>query len=56
MPSVSQRQHNFMAMIAHDKAKAKEKGVPQSVARDYAREDAKRADKAKKRYGGKRGR
>lgn len=53
MPSVSEKQHNLMAMVAHDKAKAKEKGIPQKVARDYVREDAKRAEKAKKRYGKK---
>lgn len=42
-----------MKAAAHDKKFAKKAGVPQSVARDYAREDAKRSGKAAKRYGKK---
>lgn len=53
MPSTSEAQRRLMAAAAHDKKFAKKAGVPQSVARDYNREDAKRAAKAGKRYGKK---
>ena len=39
MPSKSKKQHNFMEMIAHDPKKAKEKGVPQSVGKDFEKAD-----------------
>lgn len=39
MPSTSPKQHNFMEMIAHDPGKAREKGVPQSVGRDFVEAD-----------------
>lgn len=39
MPSVSQRQHNFMEMVAHDPAAAKRVGVPQSVGQDFVKAD-----------------
>lgn len=42
-----------MQAAAHDKKFADKVGIPQNVARDYNREDAKRAEKAKKRYGKK---
>ena len=43
MPSVSKKQHNFMAAIAHNPAFAKKVGVPQSVGKDFDE-----ADKGKK--------
>jgi len=48
MPSVSKKQHNLMAMVAHDPAAAKRVGIPQSVGKEFAS-----ADKGKKfREGG----
>ena len=43
MPSTSKKQHNFMAMIAHNKDAAKKAGVKQSVGKDFMS-----ADKGKK--------
>jgi len=43
VPSVSKKQHNFMAAIAHNPAFAKKAGVPQSVGKDFSA-----ADKGKK--------
>ena len=43
MPSHSLKQHNLMAMVAHDPAAAKRMGIPQSVGREYVQ-----ADKGKK--------
>lgn len=43
MPSVSQKQHNLMAMVANNPAKAKQLGIPQSVGQEYMS-----ADKGKK--------
>lgn len=43
MPSVSKRQHNLMAMVAHDPAAAKRVGIPQSVGKEFVA-----ADKGKK--------
>ena len=52
MPSKSGKQHRYMAMIAHNPAKAKEEGVPQSVAREFVEADKdKKFSRAKKRYG-----
>lgn len=39
MPSVSQKQHNLMAMVANNPAKAKELGVPQSVGKEFVKAD-----------------
>jgi hypothetical protein len=39
MPSTSNRQHNFMEMVAHDPAAAKRVGVPQSVGQDFVKAD-----------------
>lgn len=39
MPSVSQKQHNLMAMVANDPAKAKQLGVPQSVGQEFVQAD-----------------
>ena len=48
MPSVSKKQHNLMAMVAHDPAAAKRVVIPQSVGKEFAS-----ADKGKKfREGG----
>ena len=35
MPSVSKKQHNFMAAVAHNPAFAKKAGVPQSVGKEF---------------------
>ena len=43
MPSVSKKQHNLMAAVAHNPAFAKKVGVPQSVGKDFTA-----ADKSKK--------
>jgi len=43
VPSVSQKQHNLMAMVANDPAKAKQLGIPQSVGAEFMN-----ADKGKK--------
>jgi len=43
MPSVSKKQHNLMAMVAHDPKAAKRVGIPQSVGKDFSE-----ADKGKK--------
>jgi len=43
MPSVSKKQHNFMAAIAHSPSFAKKVGVPQSVGKEF-----NKADKGKK--------
>jgi len=43
MPSVSKKQHNLMAAVAHNPAFAKKVGIPQSVGIDF-----NKADKGKK--------
>lgn len=43
MPSTSKKQHNLMAMVAHDPAAAKRVGIPQSVGAEFVK-----ADKGKK--------
>lgn len=43
MPSVSKKQHNLMAMVAHDPAAAKRVGIKQSVGKEFVS-----ADKGKK--------
>ena len=43
MPSVSKKQHNFMAAIANSPSFAKKVGIPQSVGKDFDE-----ADKGKK--------
>lgn len=47
MPSVSKKQHNFMAAVAHSPAFAKKAGVPQSVGEEFSK-----ADKGRKFKGG----
>ena len=39
MPSVSKKQHNLMAMVAHDPAAAKRLGIPQSVGKEFTKAD-----------------
>ena len=39
MPSVSSKQHNFMAAVAHSPAFAKKVGVSQSVGQDFTKAD-----------------
>lgn len=39
MPSVSQKQHNLMAMVANNPAKAKELGIPQAVGQEFTQAD-----------------
>lgn len=39
MPSVSKKQHNLMAMVAHDPAAAKRLGIPQSVGAEFTKAD-----------------
>jgi hypothetical protein len=47
MPSVSKKQHNLMAAVAHNPAFAKKVGIPQSVGIDF-----NKADKGKTFKGG----
>jgi len=47
VPSVSKKQHNLMAAVAHNPAFAKRVGIPQSVGKDFSE-----ADKGKKFAGG----
>ena len=47
MPSVSKKQHNLMAMVAHDPAAAKRLGISQSVGKEFVK-----ADKGKTFKGG----
>lgn len=42
MPSVSKKQHNLMAMVAHDPAASKRLGIPQSVGKDFVKADTGR--------------
>ena len=39
MPSVSKKQHNFMAAVANSPAFAKKAGVPQSVGKEFNQAD-----------------
>lgn len=39
MPSVSEKQRNFMAAVAHSPAFAKKAGVPQSVGKEFNQAD-----------------
>lgn len=39
MPSVSKKQHNLMAMVAHDPAAAKRLGIKQSVGKEFVNAD-----------------
>ena len=39
MPSMSKKQHNFMAAVANNPAFAKKAGVPQSVGKEFSQAD-----------------
>ena len=39
MPSVSKKQHNLMAAVAHNPAFAKKVGIPQSVGQEFSTAD-----------------
>lgn len=52
MPSTSQKQHNFMEMIAHDPSKAKKDGPSQKVAEDFVKADKATGNFRKKKGGG----
>jgi hypothetical protein len=39
MPSVSKKQHNFMAAVAHNPKFAKKVGIPQSVGEEFNKAD-----------------
>ena len=39
MPSTSKKQHNLMAMVANNPAKAKQLGIPQSVGQEFVQAD-----------------
>jgi len=45
MPSKSVKQHNLMAMIAHDPKAAKRLGIPQSVGKEFMKADKGRTFK-----------
>ena len=42
MPSISRKQHNLMAMVAHDPAAAKRLGIPQKVGKEFMKADTGR--------------
>jgi hypothetical protein len=42
VPSVSKKQHNFMAAVANNPAFAKKAGVPQSVGKEFSNADKSR--------------
>ncbi len=42
MPSVSKKQHNFMAAVANNPSFAKKVGVPQSVGKEFSNADKNR--------------
>jgi hypothetical protein len=51
MPSSSEKQHNFMEAIAHNRKFAKKAGVPQEVGKDFAAADKdKKASKHERMY------
>lgn len=45
MPSKSEKQARFMRAAAHDKDFAKRNNIPQSVAKEFVKEDQKKAKK-----------
>jgi len=46
MPSTSKKQHNLMAMVAHDPKAAKRLKIPQSVGQEYVKADKGRTFKS----------
>lgn len=49
MPSVSRKQHNYMAMLATTPGKAHKKGPSQKVAKDFIKADKKSGKFRKKK-------
>lgn len=49
MPSVSQKQHNFMEMVAHDPKAARRTGVAASVGKDFVEADKSQGKAKQKR-------
>lgn len=47
MPSVSQKQHNLMAMVANDPAAVKRVGIPQSVGKEYVKADERKSSSSR---------
>ena len=41
MPSISEKQHNLMLAVAHNPTIARERGISQSVGKEFAEADAK---------------
>jgi len=39
MPSTSKKQHNLMEMVARNPAEAQRTGVPESVAKEFVKDD-----------------
>lgn len=52
MPSVSKKQHNFMAAVANNPAFAKKAGVPQSVGKEFVKADKESGMKSMKKMAG----
>ena len=48
MPSVSKKQHNFMAAVANNPKFAKKAGVPKSVGEEFMKADTKKPMKMNK--------
>ena len=46
MPSTSKKQHNLMAMVAHDPKAAKRLKIPQSVGQEFVKADKGRTFKS----------
>ena len=46
MPSISKKQHNLMAMVAHDPKAAKRLKIPQSVGQEFVKADKGRTFKS----------
>jgi hypothetical protein len=55
MPSKSNKQARFMAMLANNPEMAREEGVPMKVAKDYVKADKKSGRLKKAMRGVKRG-
>jgi hypothetical protein len=47
MPSKSEKQHRFMAAVAHNKEFARKVGVPQKVGKEFIEADKRNAKKKK---------
>ena len=49
MPTVSEKQHRVMEMVAHDAKAAKRVGVPQSVGKEFVSADKAQGKAVQKR-------